>query len=531
MNLNNQKIQTALISVFDKNELLPVARKLFEKKIQIFSTNKTNHFLKKNQIITKNISEITQYPEILDGQIKTIHPKIFGGILGTKKNNKSTIKKYNITIIDLIIVNFYPLNTLCDSNNIDIVKNIDIGGPAMIRAAAKNYKNTIVIVDINDYQYILDMINDKKDISLSDRLKFAKKAFEYTANYDLSILNHLNNTIHDCKNKKFSLPEKIFMTYEKKQKLRYGENPHQKAALYTPNHNINQIDYINNIKQLNGSDLSYNNIYDAYTAFECVNQFSDPSCVIIKHGNPCGASSASTQELAYLNAYNTDSISAFGGIIGFNKIITQQVILTIIKKQFVELIIGPAITINALKIIQRNKKIKLIIYNNYDENKLSTIEYKTINHSLLVQETIHNISDDKSWKIVSKKKPNELEKKYAMFCWKITKFVKSNAIVYTNKYNVIAIGAGQTSRLTSVKIANLRYHENKKKFKLEDHKIIVGSDAFFPFRDSIDECKKNIQNISCIIQPGGSIRDQEVIQAVDEYQICMIFTHQRTFRH
>ncbi|CAL4041911.1 Bifunctional purine biosynthesis protein PurH [Buchnera aphidicola (Takecallis arundicolens)] len=529
MHCKNQKIKNALISVYDKTNILMLAQELFKKNTTIFTTNSTEQFLKKNKIITKNVSTITQYPEILDGQIKTLHPKIFGGILGQHKKNIATTIKYNIPIIDLVIINFYPCNTLYNINN-DIKPNIDIGGPAMVRAAAKNYKHTIVIVDIEDYKYFLNEIRNTGYISIKTRLKLAKKAFEYTTNYDLSIVKYLKNKISISINKENDLPEEIYIKYIKKQNLKYGENPHQKSALYIQDQK-NDMDYIHSMQQINGETLSYNNIYDAHIAFECVNQFSNPTCVIIKHGSPCGASSAKNLISAYINAYNSDSISAFGGIIGFNKLIDKDIISTIIKKQFVELIIGPEITTEAIQIITKYKKIKLLIFGNYNKKNVSKIEFKTINHSLLVQEKNDQIENFNKWRIVSTKKPTEIEKKYAIFCWKIAKFVKSNAIIYTNQFNTISIGAGQTNRLEAVKIANLKYFQNKKIINKNDKNIIMASDAFFPFRDSIDECKNKNKNISCIIQPGGSIRDAEVIQAANEHEICMIFTDQRIFKH
>lgn len=529
MHYKNQKIKNALISVYDKTNILPVAQELFKNNTTIFTTNSTEQFLKKNNIITKNVSTITQYPEILNGQIKTLHPKIFGGILGQHEKNIETTIKYNIPIIDLVIINFYPCNTVYNTKN-DIKPNIDIGGPAMVRAAAKNYKHTIVIVDISDYKYFLHKINTIGYISIKTRLKLAKKAFEYTTNYDLSIVKYLNNKISISKNKKHDLPKEIYIKYVKKQNLKYGENPHQKSALYIQDQ-IHNIDYINSMKQINGATLSYNNIYDAHIAFECVNQFSNPTCVIIKHGNPCGASSSENLISAYVNAYNSDSISAFGGIIGFNQSINKDLISTIIKTQFVELIIGPSITTEAIEIIKKYQKIKLLIFGNYNKKDMSKIEFKTINHSLLVQENNVQIENFKKWRIVSIKQPTEIEKKYAIFCWKIAKFVKSNAIVYTNQFSTISIGSGQTNRLEAVKIANLKYFQNKSQINKKNQNIIMASDAFFPFRDSIDECKTKNKDISCIIQPGGSIRDKEVIQAANEHNICMIFTDQRIFKH
>ncbi|WP_343128217.1 bifunctional phosphoribosylaminoimidazolecarboxamide formyltransferase/IMP cyclohydrolase [Buchnera aphidicola (Takecallis taiwana)] len=529
MYYKNQKIKTALISVYNKKNIISLVKELFKKNITLFTTNSTGKYLKKNNIITKDVSEITKYPEIFDGQIKTLHPKIFGGILGKHNKNIETTKKYNIPIIDLVIVNFYPCHTLYNIK--DYVKpNIDIGGPAMVRAAAKNYKNTIVIVDILDYQIFLNEIQNTGIISIETRLRLAKKAFEYTAHYDQLILQYLQNKINISENKKNNLPETIYIKYHKKQNLKYGENPHQKSALYVQNTECN-TDYIESMQQMNGAKLSYNNIYDAHIAFECVNQFTNPTCVIIKHGNPCGASSATDLISAYLHAYNSDSISAFGGIIGFNQLIDKKLISTIIKKQFVELIIGPEITKDAMNIIKQNNKIKILIFNNYKKKHSATIEYKTINNSLLVQEINNQFEDYKKWRIVSIKQPTVLEKKYALFGWKITKFVKSNAIVYINGFNTISIGAGQTNRVEAVKIANSKYFQNKKQLKLKNPKIIMVSDAFFPFRDSIDICKEKNHDISCIIQPGGSIRDAEVIQAANENNICMIFTDHRIFKH
>ncbi|QCI27036.1 bifunctional phosphoribosylaminoimidazolecarboxamide formyltransferase/IMP cyclohydrolase [Buchnera aphidicola] len=527
MELKKQIIKNALISVSNKKNIITFTKQLLKKKIKIFTTKNTKNFLKNNNIITNNISKITEYPEILNGKIKTLHPKIFGGILGNRGNDDlKYIKKYNITIIDLVVVNFYPFNT--SEKNINIKKNIDIGGPALVRAAAKNYKNTIILVDVLDYDKILLEINNTKGVSIETRLKLAKKAFEYTSNYDYLIFKYFNKKIYNKKNINSKLPNKIYIKYYKKQNLKYGENPNQKAALYVKENKNDK--FINSFEQLNGKKLSYNNFYDSHIAYECVNQFSNPSCVIIKHGNPCGASSSNDLVSAYLNAYNSDSISAFGGIIGFNKIITEKLIIKIIKKQFVELIIGPKITKEALNYIKTNNKIKLIICKNYNNN-YSKIEFKNVNHYLLVQEK--NLQNDqfKNWEVVTKKKPTELEIQYSLFCWKIAKFVKSNAIVYSNKFNIISIGSGQTNRVESVKIANLKYKNNKKKLKLKNQDIIMASDAFFPFRDSIDECIKNNHNISCIIQPGGSIRDKEVIKAADEYNICMIFTKNRIFKH
>ncbi|CAL4317864.1 Bifunctional purine biosynthesis protein PurH [Buchnera aphidicola (Pterocallis alni)] len=527
MTIKKKYIKNAIISVFNKKNIDILARGLLKNNIKIFSTTNTALELKNHDIQVNNISELTQYPEIMNGKIKTIHPKIFGGILGNKEKDIHTIQKYNMTLIDLVIVNFYPINT---KNHANISNNIDIGGPAMVRAAAKNYKNTIVIVDYHDYQDVLNEININGYVSKKKKLKLAIKAFEYTTQYDISIIKYLNKKKYDQNDQNYIFPKKLYLTYTKQQNLKYGENPNQKAALYIPeqyNHNNNCFE---SIQQFNGKKLSYNNIYDAYIAYECVNQFNDPSCVIIKHGNPCGVSTSSNILNAYLYAYRTDPISAFGGIIGFNKLIDKITILQIIKNQFVEVIIGPQITQEALSIIQQNKKIKLLICKLYNKKYISNIEIKSINHSLLIQESNINNSNPKTWLVVSEKKPTQLEIQHALFAWNIVKFVKSNAIVYSNELNTISIGSGQTNRIESVKIANKKYFNNKKILNLKNKKITIASDAFFPFRDSIDEISY-IKNISCIIQPGGSIRDNEVIQAANDYNLCMIFTNQRIFKH
>ncbi|CAL4317866.1 Bifunctional purine biosynthesis protein PurH [Buchnera aphidicola (Panaphis juglandis)] len=528
MTNDHKKIKTALISVYNKKKIVELAQGLQKKNIEIFTTNNTENFLKKNNITTTNVSKITKYPEILNGKIKTLHPKIFAGILGNRKENHNTIKQYNIPIIDLIVINFYPLENI--ENHIKFENNIDIGGPAMVRAAAKNHKNTIIITNISDYDYILNVINTTHSFTIMERLKFAKKAFEYTLNYEFLALKMFNKKINTIEGKNQDLlPKKLYIKYHKKQNLKYGENPDQKSALYFQKNNKNRN--IDNFKQLNGTDLSYNNIYDANIAYDCVNQFNEPSCVIIKHGNPCGASISNNITDAYSNAYNSDPVSAFGGIIGFNKIINKDVIIKIIKNQFVELIIGPEINLDALNYIKKNKNIKILICGNYKKKNVSKIEIKSINNSLLIQEVNNQKEEYQNWEVVSKKKPTEQEKKYAKFSWKISKFVKSNAIVYTHKYNIISIGSGQTNRIEAVKIANQKYQLNVNRLKIKNKNIIMTSDAFFPFRDSIDECMKNNNQISCIIQPGGSIRDNEVIDAVNQYNICMIFTKKRIFKH
>ncbi|CAL4317804.1 bifunctional phosphoribosylaminoimidazolecarboxamide formyltransferase/IMP cyclohydrolase [Buchnera aphidicola] len=521
----HKKIQNALISVFNKNKILILAKELIKNNITIFATNKTENLLKKNNIPVKNIFNITKKPEILHGKIKTIHPEIFSGILGNKKDNTNDFKKKSITFFDLVIVNFYLFDEQQHHQNIEC---IDIGGPSLARASAKNYENVTIVTDITDYDNVIKEINTYGSTTISTRIQLAKKAFQYTHQYDYSIMQYFNKKLNINQKKNDIFPKEIHIKYTKQENLKYGENPHQKAALYIKT-NKKKIGSIDSFKQINGNKLSYNNIYDAHIAYECVNQFEKPTCIIVKHGNPCGASSNQDLAIAYLNAYSSNPISAFGGIISFNKIINTKIILIIIKRQFVEIIIGPEITQKAKNILKLYPKIKVLICGYPNNNNHKNIEFKTIGNSLLVQKNYENLNNANNWNIVSNKKPSPAEIKYAIFAWKITKFIKSNAILYSDKYYTIGIGSGQTNRLESVKIANKQYNRNKNIFKLHNRKIIMTSDAFFPFRDSIDTCIH--KNISCIVQPGGSIRDQEVIRAANEYNISMIFTNQRIFTH
>ncbi|CAL4041950.1 Bifunctional purine biosynthesis protein PurH [Buchnera aphidicola (Phyllaphis fagi)] len=529
MKKKNKIIKTALISVFNKSKIIKFATGLLENKIKIFSTSGTRKKLKKNHIKTHKICEITQYPEIINGQVKTIHPKIFGGILGNKKKYFDIIEKYQMTAIDMIVTNFYSFHDTHE--NMDIEKTIDIGGPAIVRAAAKNYKNVIVITDILDYEKILNEIYNTQYVSLETRLKLAYKAFHYTMNYDYKIKKYFNKKINDLYNNKINnlFPEKINLQYVKKQDLKYGENPHQKASFYIKKNKKTIPGVISSYKQLNGMLLSYNNISDANIALECVNQFYKPTCVIVKHGSPCGAALSDNIELSYLSAYNSDPISAFGGVISFNCLMDDKIIKTILDKQFVEVIVGPEITESGLKIIKQKKNVKLLICGYHNKKNVTFKELHSVNHGLLIQQNNFINNNQHNWNIVSQKKPNELEKKNAFFLWKIIKFIKSNAIVYGQNFKTISIGSGQTSRIDAVKIANAKYYENNKKLHNNKQPIIMASDAFFPFKDSIDIA--SLLGVSCIIQPGGSIRDSEVIESADKHNISMIFTGIRNFKH
>ncbi|CAL4317832.1 Bifunctional purine biosynthesis protein PurH [Buchnera aphidicola (Sipha maydis)] len=522
------KIKNALISVFNKSKIISLSQALVKKKINILSTQGTRKILKSKKIPCLKISDLTKYKETLNGQIKTLHPKIYSGILHDPILDSKIVKKEKILSINLIIVNFYPFeeknHTHLQKNIKNYTKYIDIGGPSLIRAAAKNYKNVIVVVDIQDYKYIVKKILNNEHFSYSERLKFAMKAFKYSAKYEKKIYEFFKKKYY-IKNKinvKKTFPQKITITLKKKEKLIYGENPHQKSSIYVEE-NFQKKDEI--FEKIQGKKLSYNNILDANIALECVSQFKKPTCVIIKHGNPCGASTKENLLKAYKNAYKCDPNSAFGGVIACNKKIRSHVIKKIINNQFVEMIIAPNLSLNAKKIVNNKKKIRILITHNKKINFFEKLEIRTINHQFLIQEKDYDNFNYKKWEIVSLKKPNKIEIKDAIFGWKISKFVKSNGIVYVHNKSTISIGCGQTSRILAVHNANTKIQHNNRKLK----HITMASDAFFPFKDNIQEARKF--HVSCIIQPGGSIRDKEIIQEVNKNKMSMIFTNIRHFKH
>jgi phosphoribosylaminoimidazolecarboxamide formyltransferase/IMP cyclohydrolase len=510
------KIKNALISVFNKSKITNLAKILVKKKINIFSTKGTRKIFKKNKIPCSKISDYTKNKEILKGQIKTLHPKIYFGILSDPIMDSQIIKKNKILSINLVIVNFYSLK---EKEN--YTQKIDIGGPSLIRAAAKNYKNVVVITDIKDYKYVIKKILKKEKFSIQERLKLAIKAFKYSIKYEKKIY-HILKKKYDLNNqKKNFFPKKIKIILKKKENLIYGENPHQKSALYLEK-NFKKKNKI--FKQIQGKKLSYNNIIDSNIALECVHQFKKPSCVIIKHGTPCGAATKKNILNAYLYAYKCDPISSFGGVIAFNRKLTSHIILKIIHTQFVEIIIAPQISKNSKKILLSKKNIRVLITNNKKINFFKNLEINLINNQFLIQEKDFDDFNFKKWKIVSKKKPTKLEIKDSIFAWKIAKFIKSNGIVYVYKKATISIGCGQTSRIFSIKDANSKINYKNMKCK----KLTMASDAFLPFKDNIYELPNNI---SCIIQPGGSIRDKEVIKESNRRNISMIFTNIRHFKH
>ncbi|WP_343189481.1 bifunctional phosphoribosylaminoimidazolecarboxamide formyltransferase/IMP cyclohydrolase [Buchnera aphidicola] len=514
-----KKIKTALLSVANKKNIIEFSKKLIYRKIKLFATNGTAKILKKNNIPVKKISDYIKFPEILNGKIKTLHPKIYGGILA-KKKNINEINKYKIKKFDLIVVNFYKFkikNNNKKNNLKKISEFIDIGGPSIARAAVKNYKNVIIIHDIKDYKKIINKIDQNK-INSKMKFKFAIKTFKYITLYDIKILNFILK-----KKKKKILPKKLTIKLLKNKKLRYGENQHQKSALYYKKKIIKNKNIIFK-KKIQGKKLSYNNIYDANIALECVKTLKKPACVIVKHGNPCGCAIGKNIFLSYKSAYKTDIDSCFGGIIAFNDFLDETTIKYILKKQFVEIIIAPKISLLAKKIIKKKKNIRVLIYNKKIKFKKNELDIKSINNGFLIQTKDKKINI-KKYINVTKKKPNKKEIKDLLFAWKIVKFAKSNAIVYAKNLMTKSIGSGQTSRIDAIKMANKKAKETNKKINFS----VLASDAFLPFKDNINLLSKN--NITCIIQPGGSIRDKEIIKEANKKNIAMIFTNIRQFKH
>ncbi|CAL4318024.1 bifunctional phosphoribosylaminoimidazolecarboxamide formyltransferase/IMP cyclohydrolase [Buchnera aphidicola] len=525
--LLNYSIKNALISLSNKMHLLKISNMLLDKKINLFSTGGTAKILKKNKIPVIEVSKYTNFPEIMNGRIKTLHPKIIGGILGRRQQDEKCMKLYNILPMDIVIVNFYPFDKVSIQekyNREKIIENIDIGGPTLVRSAAKNYKDVIIIVDLLDLESIIHLINNKA-ISLEKRFDLAAKAFEYTSNYEKEISKYFTkNKNFKSKYQKKLFPDKIKLNFIKKQNLRYGENQHQKSSFYIDKKEL-KSGTISSSYQIQGKDLSYNNICDADIALECVKEFSQPTCVIVKHGNPCGVAESTSLREAYLSAYHADPISAFGGIIAFNTLLDVETIEEIIKKQFVEVIIAPEIHPISLKILQNKKNIRVLICGKFKDNKKG-LDFKRVTNGLLLQEYNRDKLDVNKLHVVTKRLPTKTELKNAIFSWKVAKFVKSNAIIYSLNKTTIGIGSGQTSRIDATKLANLKVKDRNYYNTIG---ATMASDAFFPFRDGVDSAA--LIGISCIIQPGGSIRDNEVIQSANEHNITMIFTHKRQFTH
>lgn len=518
-------IQRALLSVSDKTGIVEFAKKLRSLNIELISTGGTAKLLRDNHLPVIDVSDYTGFPEIMGGRVKTLHPKIHGAILGRSKQDSELMTKHGIKPIDLVVVNLYPFEQTISKPDIDLItaiENIDIGGPTMLRAAAKNHERVTVVCNASDYSTVFDEIqNEGGHTKLDTRFDLACKAFEHTAQYDTIIANYLNKQRSPDSTEKF--PEKISFEFTKKQDLRYGENPHQMAAFYQEKNIIENC--IATATQIQGKPLSYNNIADSDAALECVRTFSQCACVIVKHANPCGVASSDSIFTAYERAFATDPTSAFGGIIAFNKPLDAKTASAIIERQFVEVIIAPLIPQDVRAILSKKQNVRVLETGVLKSTSLAAHAIKRVTGGVLVQDKDIDLYNESDWRVVSKTKPTEQQVEDLKFAWTVAKFVKSNAIVYASDNRTIGIGAGQMSRVYSAKLAAIKAQDEG----LEVNGSVMASDAFFPFRDAIDAARD--AGITAIIQPGGSIRDQEIIDAADEAGIAMVFTGMRHFNH
>ena len=506
--------KTVLISLSDKSHLDKLISFLITQKVKIISTGGTFNAIKELTDEVLEVSEFTGFEEMMDGRVKTLHPKIHAGILARRETDLEVLTDRGFEVIDMVIVNLYPFQeTIASGCSFEeAIEKIDIGGPTMIRAAAKNFKDVAVISDPNDYNQLMEEWKGHGGITYEFRKKLSQKVFQLMAEYNASIANYLKNISSNTHQYNF----------EKSESLRYGENPHQTADLLTfanlKHKNIANADV------LQGKELSYNNIVDADAAWECVRAFDKPTCVIVKHANPCGVAEAETVCDAYDLAFKTDPTSAFGGIIAFNRELDKATAEEINTRQFVEVVLATSFETAALKELAKKKNIRVLCVDLKQDNPYPGV-IKKVSGGILIQSDDNLIVPKENLKCVTKRQPTEEEINDLMFAWKVAKFVKSNAIIYAKNKQTIGIGAGQMSRVISAEIASLKAKEEG----LEVKGAVMASDAFFPFRDGID--KAATSGIAAIIQPGGSIRDEEIISAADENNIAMLYTSNRHFRH
>ena len=519
-------IKQALISVSDKTGVLDLARALAALGVNILSTGGTARLLADNGIAVTEVADYTGFPEMLDGRVKTLHPKIHGGILARRDfpEHAAALAAHAIPTIDMVVVNLYPfVQTVsrADCSLEDAIENIDIGGPAMLRSAAKNHKDVLVLCDPADYAPVLEALRAHGDVDYQARFGLAKKVFAHTAQYDGSITNYFTSLGADHQHAtRSNYPATLNLHYEKVQEMRYGENPHQSAAFYRDL--LAPAGALSNYRQLQGKELSYNNIADADAAWECVKTFSETACVIIKHANPCGVAVGASVLEAYSKAFQTDPTSAFGGIIAFNHALDANA-AEAVAKQFVEVVIAPSFSEGALRILAAKQNVRLLEIPL--GAGLNLHDFKRVGGGLLVQGPDAKNVQLAELKVVSKKQPTPQQLQDMMFAWRVAKFVKSNAIVFCANGMTMGVGAGQMSRIDSARIAAIKAQNAG----LSLVGTAVASDAFFPFRDGLDVVVE--AGATCVIQPGGSMRDQEVIDAADEHGVVMMLTGTRHFRH
>jgi phosphoribosylaminoimidazolecarboxamide formyltransferase / IMP cyclohydrolase len=520
----NVSVRRALLSVSDKTGLIELAQALARRQVEILSTGGTAELLAAQGIAVTDVASYTGFPEIMDGRVKTLHPKIHGGLLGRRGIDDAVMAENDIAPIDLVVVNLYPfaaVSARADTPYDLAVANIDIGGPAMVRAAAKNHERVAVVVDPHDYRALIEeLAHEDGATTFATRAQLAAKAFAHTAQYDALVAQYLRAR-HPYPREEF--PELLNLLFERVQNLRYGENPHQQAAFYRELATSGAT--IANARTVQGKELSFNNIADADAAIECVRQFEAPACVIVKHSSPCGAASATTLLAAYERAYRTDPTSAFGGIIAFNGELDAHTAGAIVARQFVEVLAAPLISAAARDILRTKANIRVLELGPLKDAPSGALEYRSIAGGLLAQARDRGAVTAQDLKVVTRRAPSTGESLDLLFAWRVCKFVKSNAIVFAREMATIGIGAGQTSRVHATRIAVLKAADEN----LAIAGAVLASDAFVPFRDSIDAAAA--QNVRAVIQPGGSMRDSEIIQAADEHGIAMVFTGMRHFRH
>jgi phosphoribosylaminoimidazolecarboxamide formyltransferase / IMP cyclohydrolase len=520
-------IKRALISVSDKNGVVEFARALITRGVELLSTGGTAKLLASNGIPVTEVSDYTGFPEMLDGRVKTLHPRVHGGVLARRDDpaHLRALAQHGIPTIDLVAVNLYPFAQTvarADCTLADAIENIDIGGPTMVRAAAKNHAAVTVVVDSADYAIVLDEM-DAHQASVSDatRFRLAVKAFQHTAHYDGAIANYLG--VIDSDGSRRDFPRTLNLQLVHALSLRYGENPHQRAAFYVEHQA--PAGAIARARQLQGKELSYNNIADADAALECVKSFDAPACVIVKHANPCGVAVAGSIRDAYRHAYATDPTSAFGGIIAFNRALDAATAQEILERQFVEVIVAPQIDAAARAVLATKTNVRVLECGVAEGVPVHTWDIKRVVGGALVQDFDHAVVTPADLKLVTRRRPSASEQRDLLFAWKVVKFVKSNAIVYCKDERTIGVGAGQMSRVYSARIAAIKAHDAG----LAVAGSVMASDAFFPFRDGLDQAAA--AGVTAVVQPGGSMRDAEVIAAADAHGIAMVFTGVRHFRH
>jgi phosphoribosylaminoimidazolecarboxamide formyltransferase/IMP cyclohydrolase len=515
-------VRRALISVSDKAGAVELATVLAARGVELLSTGGTAKLLAAAGLAVREVSSYTGFPEIMDGRVKTLHPRVHGGLLGRRGTDEAVMHEHGIEPIDLLVVNLYPFAATVarrDASYADGVENIDIGGPAMLRAAAKNHASVAVLVDPADYPRLVAAL-DAGGTDFALRRELAATAYAHTARYDTMVAEWMTRAAHPGVN---AFPAALELRYLKRLDLRYGENPHQRGAFYAAA--AAAPGSIAAARQVQGKELSYNNIADADTALECVRQFQEPACVIVKHANPCGVALAASAALAYEEAYRTDPTSAFGGIIAFNRPLDAATARLIVERQFVEVIVAPDAAPEALAATAARANVRVLLTGPLSREPIAAVEYRSVGGGLLAQDGDAGQVDITALKVVTRRAPTAMELADLEFAWRVCKYVKSNAIVYARGRLTLGIGAGQMSRVVSTRIAAMKAADAG----LPVAGAAMASDAFFPFRDGIDVAAE--YGIGAIIQPGGSLRDQEVIAAADEHGMTMLFTGMRHFRH